>query len=174
MGIEECCADAYVRLRIVRSPRGTQMEQKRRIVPPVYLVLTLASMGALHRWAPIARLIEPPYSYLGALLIMAGIVIAAHSAFAFTKAGTPVIPFERSTALVTNGFYRVTRNPMYLGMVLVLLGTAVVLGTASPLIPIPVFILIIQTRFIAGEERFLQELFGEQYLTYKSRVRRWL
>jgi len=92
----------------------------------------------------------------------------------FRRAGTPVIPFERSTALVTGGLYRVTRNPMSLGMLLILLGVAVLLGTVSPLCAIPVFLWAIQRNFIAGEERFLEALFGEAYLSYKQRVRRWL
>jgi protein-S-isoprenylcysteine O-methyltransferase Ste14 len=150
------------------------MEQKRKIVPPIYLLFTLIVMTGLHFWLPIARIIGPPYSYAGAVLIVLGIAISATAAGAFARAGTPVIPFEPSTTLVTGGLFRITRNPMYLGMIIALLGAAVVFGTASPFLPIPIFVWIIQTRFIEGEERFLEEIFGAQYLEYKGRVRRWL
>jgi protein-S-isoprenylcysteine O-methyltransferase Ste14 len=150
------------------------MEQKRKILPPVWLLLTLAAMAALHYLLPLARLIAPPVSYSGAGLIIIGIGIAAVSALSFSRAGTPVIPFEPSTALVTGGLFRYTRNPMYLGMVLALTGTALLFGTLSVWLPIPVFIWVIRNNFILGEERFLEEIFGKQYVDYKSKVRRWL
>jgi len=150
------------------------MEQKRKIVPPIYLLFTLLAMAALHFGLPFARIIDPPYSYAGAVLIILGIAITATAARAFAKAGTPIIPFEPSTALVAGWLYRITRNPMYLGMVVALFGTGVLFGTLSPFLPIPIFVWIIQKQFIEAEERFLGEIFGTQYLAYKSKVRRWL
>jgi protein-S-isoprenylcysteine O-methyltransferase Ste14 len=150
------------------------MEQKRKLVPPVWFLLSLIAMVALHRWLPIVRLVSPPVSYAGIVLVVAGLAISATAANAFRRAGTPVIPFERSTTLVTGGLYRYTRNPMYLGLVLILFGVAIMLGTLGAFLPIPVFVWIIQTRFIAGEERFLEEIFGEEYLALKRRVRRWI
>jgi len=150
------------------------MEPKRKIVPPVYLLLALSTMFGLHHWAPLARLIAPPYTYLGVVFVALALALGVPAIGAFKKAGTPVIPFERATALVTSGSFRFTRNPMYLGMVLLLLGAAVLLGTAGALLPIPVFVWIIQMRFIHGEERFLEDLFGKDYVAYKSRVRRWI
>ena len=150
------------------------MEQKRKIVPPIYLLLTLLVMGALHFGAPIARIIDPALSYSGVALIILGITITAIAAHAFARAGTPIIPFEPSTALVAGGLYRVTRNPMYLGLVVILLGAGVLFGTVSPFLTIPVFVWIIQKMFIEAEERFLEEIFGAQYLAYKGKVPRWL
>jgi len=150
------------------------MERKRKVIPPVYLVVALLVMAALHLFLPVARFVEPPYSYLGAIPLVGGIVMAATASSAFRRAGTPVLPFERSTALVTTGLYRVTRNPMYLGMLLILAGVALLSGSASTLLPIPVFAWAIQRNFIVGEERFLEEIFGARYLDYKRQVRRWL
>jgi protein-S-isoprenylcysteine O-methyltransferase Ste14 len=150
------------------------MEQKRKILPPVWLLLTLGAMTALHYILPLARLITPPVSYSGAVFIILGIGIAAVSALSFNRAGTPVIPFEPSTALVTGGLFRYTRNPMYLGMVLVLIGTGLIFGTIGSWLPIPVFVWIIRNNFILGEERFLEEIFGKPYTDYKNKVRRWL
>jgi len=150
------------------------MEQKRKIVPPVYLLASLLAMAGLHFWFPIVRIIPAPWSYLGGILLALGIGVSVTAATSFRRAGTPVIPFERSTVVVTGGLFRVTRNPMYLGMVIGLSGAAILFGTLSAFFPIPVFVWIIQARFIRGEERFLEELFGEQYVAYKRSVRRWL
>lgn len=150
------------------------MEQKRKIVPPIYLLLTLLIMAALHFGAPIAPIIDPPLSYSGVALIILGITIAAIAARAFARAGTPIVPFEPSTALVVGGLYRVSRNPMYLGLVVILLGAGVLFGTVSPFLTIPVFVWIIQKMFIEAEETFLEEIFGAQYLAYKGKVPRWL
>jgi protein-S-isoprenylcysteine O-methyltransferase Ste14 len=150
------------------------MEQKRKIVPPLWLLLAVIAMTLLHFLWPIARILAPPYSYVGAVFIVAGLYIAGSSAHLFTKAGTPVVPFERSTALVTDGFYRYTRNPMYVGLTSILLGAWLLLGTLSPLFPLVAFVWIITTNFIRGEERFLEELFGDEYRNYKRRVRRWV
>ena len=150
------------------------MERPRKIIPPIWFLLALAAAAALHYMLPIARVFRAPWSYGGALLVLLGIVISATGAGAFKRAGTPVLPFEPSTALVTDGLYRFSRNPMYVGLVLVLLGAAVLFGSLGALLTVPVFVWILQTRFIEGEERFLQEIFGERYLEYKKRVRRWL
>jgi protein-S-isoprenylcysteine O-methyltransferase Ste14 len=150
------------------------MEKPRKIVPPVYVLLSIIAMVLLNRYAPLARVIAPPYSYAGGVLLVLGIAIAIINATAFRRVGTPVVPFHQSTTLVTTGFYRYTRNPMYIGMVTGLLGIAILFGSASAFLPIPVFILIIQEWFIKGEERFLEEIFDHQYVDFKKRVRRWI
>lgn len=150
------------------------MEQKRRIVPPVWVLLTLLASVALHRWLPLWQLVRARWTYVGAVLIVLGVVLGGPAVLAFRRAQTPLVPFERSTALVTSGPFRFTRNPMYSGMVLMLLGVATLLGSLGAYLPIPLFVWIIQKNFIEGEERFLTELFGEQYLAYQRRVRRWI
>jgi protein-S-isoprenylcysteine O-methyltransferase Ste14 len=150
------------------------VKQQRKIVPPLYMLLALLAMVGLHVALPLARIVIPPLSYVGLVPLFFGIVITSSAARAFSRAGTPIRPFERSTKLVTGGLYRYTRNPMYLGLTLILAGTWLLLGTASALLPIAVFIWIIQEGFIRGEERFLDEIFGEEYRGYKNRVRRWI
>jgi len=146
----------------------------RRILPPVWLVIALLLTYVLDRWLPIAEIFPWPWRLVGAPLILLGIVLAASSAGAFRRAGTPVIPFEGSTTLVIRGWYRVTRNPMYLGMALVLAGVGVLQASVGALLPLPLFIAVLQFRFILGEERFLEEIFGEEFRAYRSRVRRWI
>jgi len=100
--------------------------------------------------------------------------MAAISASMFVKADTGLEPFDDATTLVTGGFYRITRNPMYLGMFLMLFGVAFLLGSVSALLPLVLFVLVIRYNFVLGEERFLEAAFGQQYLDYKSAVRRWI
>ena len=150
------------------------MEKKRKIVPPVYLLITLLLMGLMNLYFPVYEAILPPVAYSGFVLIIVGITMAAISAGMFKKADTGIEPFDEATVLVTGGFYRFTRNPMYLGMFLMLLGVGWLLGSIGALLPVPVFILIIRNNFVLGEERFMEASFGQQYLDYKSKVRRWV
>lgn len=149
-------------------------EAKRRIVPPVYLLLTLLAMWAMHQWLPLLQWISRPWSWAGLLPVALGLGTTITAALSFKRAGTPIVPFEKSTALVTGGLFRYSRNPMYLGMVLLLIGSGILFGSAGALLPIPLFVWIIAASFIRGEERFMEELFGAEYLAYKQKVRRWL
>lgn len=156
-----------------RRPRPSTQE-KRRLIPPVYLLLTLLAMGLLHWLLPAAGVVTVPYTHLGVPLLLAGICVTSTAVRVFAKVGTPVVPFRRSTVLVTDGLYRYTRNPMYLGLVAIALGVWLLLGSLSPLAPVVVFIGIIEFHFIRAEERFLAAIFGTAYTSYKQRVRRWL
>lgn len=84
------------------------------------------------------------------------------------------MPFSKTTALVVTGPYRFTRNPMYLGMLLVLLGIALWLGTLVPLLVVPLLALALQKGFVEKEERLLEEQFGDEYRAFRARVRRWI
>jgi protein-S-isoprenylcysteine O-methyltransferase Ste14 len=150
------------------------MEWARRLVPPGWLLVALMAAVALHHWLPLAQLWRPPLTRLGMLPLGAGLILAVFGIGAFRRAGTPVIPFERSTTLVTTGVYRFTRNPMYLGLSLILTGTAVMAGSLGAFLPLPPLVWILQCGYIDAEERFLEELFGSDYAKYKSRVRRWM
>ncbi len=150
------------------------MEVKRKIAPPAYLFLSLLLMWLLNRYLPVYEFIAPPAAYAGIIPILLGIAMAAVSASKFLRVKTGLEPFEEATVLVTSGFYRFSRNPMYLGMFLLLLGVAFLMGSLGAVLPIPVFMMIIRNNFVMGEERFMQAAFGQQYLDYKSTVRRWL
>ena len=150
------------------------MEKKRKIIPPVYLVLTLGLMWFCHRFFPIRQYIDEPVVYLGVVPVLFGITMAAVSAAKFKLLKTGLEPFDEATALVTSGFYRISRNPMYIGMFMMLSGVAVLMGSLGAWLPVPAFVLIIRNNFVLGEERFMEAAFGQQYLDYKSKVRRWL
>jgi protein-S-isoprenylcysteine O-methyltransferase Ste14 len=88
--------------------------------------------------------------------------------------GTTVKPLGKSTALVTSGPFRISRHPMYVGFVLVLLGAAMMLGTLTPFIIGAAFAIFIDVVFVRFEERKMEHQFGEAWREYKRRVRRWL
>ncbi len=150
------------------------MEQKRKIIPPVYLFITLLLMWLMDHFIPVHHYISPPVAYAGIIPVLSGIGIAAVSARMFKRADTGLEPFDEATVLVTSGFFRFTRNPMYIGMFLLLLGVAFLMGSVGALLPIPIFVLIIRNNFVLGEERFMEAAFGQQYRDYKLKVRRWL
>ena len=93
---------------------------------------------------------------------------------AFGRARTPVDPYKPSEAIVTDGPYRLTRNPAYLGMALTYAGIAIVSNAPWALVPLPVAIAVIDRGVIAREERYLEQKFAAQYTDYKRRVRRWI
>jgi protein-S-isoprenylcysteine O-methyltransferase Ste14 len=148
--------------------------QSRRILPPVYLLLAIILMVALDRIAPVARWVPGWLRWLGLVPLVGGAALAIHAAGLFTKAGTTVRPFEPSTALVTSGAYRFTRNPIYLAMIIFLIGIGLLLSSLTPFLVIPAFALLIDRRFIRVEEAMLRDAFGPAYAEFTSRVRRWL
>lgn len=146
----------------------------RPVYPPAYTTVAVLTMLALHTLVPVSRWLRPPWSYTGAVLVTIGIIVMLWAAGSFNKRGTTIKPFEEASALVAEGPFRFSRNPMYLSMVLILAGIALLLGTVTPLLVIPVFFWLITVRFIVKEEAALEAQFGEQYLEYKKKVRRWL
>lgn len=147
---------------------------KRVIYPPVWLLLGLIAIFALNEMYPLVRFTSLAGQVVGGVIIVLGLLLLVSANGLFVRAGTGVIPFRDVSALVTGGVFRYTRNPMYLGMALVLLGCAVTVGAVSAL-PVPlVFALVVQARFILPEEEMLRRLFPVEYPAYCGRVRRWL
>ena len=104
----------------------------------------------------------------------AWLVLDGNAMQRFRHAGTNMIPFKPSTALVTSGVYRFTRNPMYLGMAAFYVGIAVAAGWIWALVLLPLVILAIDRLVIVREEPSLERKFGTAYTDYKSHVRRWI
>jgi protein-S-isoprenylcysteine O-methyltransferase Ste14 len=145
-----------------------------RIYPPVYLLLSALLMVGLDLVLPFGDVIPSGFRKLGAGLMVAGLALDIWAAGLFNRAGTSVRPLEPSSALVTRGPFRLTRNPMYLGMVVMLVGLGLVLGSVAPFAIVPAFVLLIEHRFIRREEAMLEGTFGAAYAEYKSKVRRWI
>ena len=130
----------------------------------MYLVLSIGAMAVLHFGFPIAQPIKEPYRYGGAVIILLAVALGFWAVGLFRRAGTGVVPFSDATALVRAGPYRYTRNPMYVAMAGILVGTAVWLGSLTPWLVLPAFIGIIAERFIGPEEAMLERVFGAVYV----------
>lgn len=150
------------------------MSDRKRIYPPVYFLGALILMAALHAGLPLRVVVAPPFGYLGGTLIVIGVALATWGSNLFNRAGTTIKPFEESSVLVTRGPFRITRNPMYLALTVVLLGVWLLLGSLSPALVVPLFVLAIDRLFIRREEAMLSERFGAAYDDYRRRVRRWI
>lgn len=145
-----------------------------KIKPPTYLLSAILVAIALHFTVPVLTLIPLPWTLLGVIPIVAGIVINLSADRVFHRAETAVCPFDMPSALVTYGPYRFTRNPMYLGFVLILTGITVLLGSLTPFLVVLAFWLLLDRLFISLEEQKLAAKFVERWDMYKSRTRRWL
>ena len=107
-------------------------------------------------------------------LIGFGFLLAFNSIAKFIRAKTGVVPFSESTTLITEGFYKYSRNPMYVGMNFFLLGLLIILNNPINFIFLIIFFLIVRNLFVIKEEVQMEETVGEDYLGYKGKVRRWL
>lgn len=147
-----------------------------RFPPPfVYLGTLLLGLAAerfvtLHSFGIDWRLLVAT----GAPLFAGGTAMMLAAAGLFRRLGTNVPPSRPTTLIATTGPYRWTRNPMYLGMALVYAGLAIGFDGPIALLLLPLVLLAIQTQVIAREERYLEQKFGEEYLRYTTKVRRWL
>lgn len=144
------------------------------LYPPIYLLLALILMIVLDQIAPWVNLIASPLRYLGIVLMGVGLGPALWVNAKFKRAGTTIKPFEESSTLVVEGPFRLSRNPIYLGMVIFLLGLAILLGSLTPFLVVTAFAILIDRRFIRVEEAMLSRTFGAPYDDYRRRVRRWL
>jgi len=146
----------------------------RNVLPTTYLFLSIAVMVAMHLLFPLAKVVAYPLNLLGSIPLGIGIAFNLIADRAFKKYRTTVKPFEESTVLITSGVFRVSRHPMYLGMVLILIGIAVLMRSLPPFAVIPIFALLMERVFIRVEEKMLEDKFGQPWLEYKGKVRRWI
>jgi protein-S-isoprenylcysteine O-methyltransferase Ste14 len=144
------------------------------LLPPTYFLAGLGLMAALAFVLPVAEVLSWPWRAFGVAPIAAGVWLNLAADRAFKAHGTTVKPFDRSSTLVTDGVFRLSRNPMYLGMILVLVGVAMLIGSLSPFLIAAGFAGIVETRFIPAEEDMLAETFGDAWTAYNGRTRRWL
>ena len=144
-----------------------------RLRPPIIgLFLIILSM-ILHFWVPIKKIIVFPYSLLGIVGIVLGLGIVLWGKETFQRLGTSV-RFEKPKKLVMSGPYRSTRNPIYLGYIIILLGISVLLGSIIAFVSPVTFFLIMNFIVIPFEEEWLKRIFGKKYEKYKKQVRRWV
>ena len=142
-------------------------------MPPVIILIAILFQIALHKLLPIMIIFEKMY-WIGIVMGLLGFFIFTGSALLFRINKTTMIPFQDPSFLITNGIYKYTRNPMYLGMLFVQFGIAIYFGSISPFIIPFLFIPIMNSRIIQHEEVMLEKQFGESYIIFKNSVRRWI
>ena len=144
-----------------------------KLLPPTYFLAALALAVLASFLFPLPVLIPPAARIAGLLPIVAGIALNLAADRQFKRRGTTVKPFQRSSALITDGVFRWSRNPMYLGMILIVAGVALLEGTAIAWMAVAALGVIFQA-FIRREERMLEETFGAEFEAYTRGTRRWL
>jgi len=145
-----------------------------KILPPQLTLMGLLAMALLRLAAPGPILLPPVWRSVGLLPGLAGLALLLAGSTRFRRLSTNIRTFDEPGVLVTDGLFRVTRNPMYLGFVLVLLGAGLAMGALTPLFVPVAFLIVANAWYIPFEERALQTKFGEAYALYRRRTRRWL
>ena len=142
-------------------------------VPPTWLAGCAALAWLQARHLPIGGF-GAWADALGALAILTGLGLMGAAVIAFRRHRTTVIPKRDPSAIITTGVFALSRNPIYLGDALVLLGLILRWDAVPSLVLVPAFILLIQRRFIAGEEARLAAAFPDAFAAYRAKVRRWV
>ncbi len=146
-----------------------------KVPPPVWALMTVAVMMALAHFAPLAKLDFAYRIHLSVFIGVIGGLIDFYSVYLFVRAKTTVNPLQPSaSSLVVSGMYKFSRNPMYLGLLLIICACGLYLGAMSSIVMVPVFVLVMNRLQIAPEERKLSQIFPQDYPVYCQRVRRWL
>lgn len=145
------------------------------IAPPPLIVAIPLIAGLVANWMrPLPMFSGPAGIWIGIILVMTGLSLIATGVVEFSRAKTAVVPFSPTTAIVSSGPFRFSRNPLYLGFVLIYIGVSLAANTWWPLFLLPLAILVLQRGVIDREERYLERKFGTGYTDYKARVRRWI
>jgi protein-S-isoprenylcysteine O-methyltransferase Ste14 len=164
---------AYGPLGIADMIDGNDAPDVKIIPPLVYLAgIVIGFLATI--WMPTKVVPNSVAWTVGGILILCGAVLAGSAILKFKDVGTTVRPDRAASTLVIAGPYKISRNPMYLGLALAYLGIAIAGQSVSALILLPVVLAIIQRRAIELEEAFLEKRFGANYVSYKEMVRRWL
>lgn len=145
------------------------------VAPPPVIYLGMLGLGLFLEW--IWPTPDPARSLavgMGSVILACGVTGVAITIHVLRGARTPVDPYKPTTALVTHGLFRFSRNPIYVSNLLIYIGLSLVLRAGWALALIPVLIWMLCIGVIMHEERYLEDKFGEDYLRYKRKVRRWL
>ena len=149
---------------------------KTKIPPPVYMLIMAYIMWLLDKFLPLYNWLNSPWNKLGLIIIGMAILLDIWSLLLFFHAKTTPNPMKPGSTshLVTSGLYRYSRNPMYLGLLMMLIGWGLYLGSLSPLSMLPLFIRLLTKQQIEPEEIILMDKFGPEYKDFQQRMRRWI
>ncbi len=146
-----------------------------KVPPPAVALVIAVFMWLISRAVPPLHFDLPGHNWLAVVVVLAGFVTGISGVLSFRNANTTVNPIRpHASSLVTWGVYAMSRNPMYLGSLIMLLGWAIFLLNVLAFLFLPVYVLYINRFQIEPEERVLASLFGEAYVAYQARARRWL
>lgn len=145
---------------------------KTKFLPPYGVLTSMIVMFLLDKFIPI--IVWQNTRIISYLVLACSFLCILYCAYVFYKHKTDIEPFKESSFLILSWPYTVTRNPIYLCMILFLLGWGMFLQSISAFIVIPIFALWIHNKFVLQEEIMLEDKFSKDYLSYKHRVRRWV
>lgn len=149
-------------------------ECKKSVLRTTYLFISIVIIGVLSFLLPIRIIVPFPINLIGLVLLLFGVIINLRADKSFKDNKTTVKPFQPSAALITTGVFRMSRNPMYLGFLCILVGIAILTRCLSAFVVPVVFSVLIDRVFICAEEQMLQEQFGKEWQDYKNNTRRWI
>ncbi len=142
--------------------------------PPILLMICIAAGLGLHTMLPFPTQDSPAFQLAGAALILAALALDVWASLSFRKAKTTILPHRGSDALVTSGPFQFSRNPIYVGNVMILVGVGLMARSLWPIILAPALAIAVQKLAIEREEAHLSARFGAQWEDYAQRVRRWV
>ncbi len=143
-------------------------------LPPLWLLLFMALAWGLARFAPLAETVDPLLQRFGMMMAGLGVAFIFWAAAWFWKKKTTIEPHHAPGTLIVEGPYRLSRNPIYLGMLLILFGQIMWLSALTPAILLPFFYTILTIRFAIPEEIALADTFGDEGVAYLEATRRWI
>ncbi len=145
------------------------------IAPPPLIFLSGLLVGGFVSWFFPSPFVPTTFSVVaGVLFILAGLGVIAAAFVKMRRAQTNVEPWKPTTAIVTGGVYGISRNPIYLGMILIYLGVSFLFNSFWFLPLLALVLFLMHYGVILREEMYLERKFGGEYLNYKNRVRRWI
>lgn len=147
---------------------------ERKIMPTTWFLCFLALIILLNFLIGEKKVIPFPYNQFGWIPVILGIVLNLWTDNLFKKHQTTVKPYLKPSCFIIKGPFCISRNPMYLGMLFILAGTAILLKSVFLLLPSLLFVFVMDRFYIRKEELHLTEQVGEDFLKYKRNVRRWL
>jgi protein-S-isoprenylcysteine O-methyltransferase Ste14 len=144
------------------------------IFPPLlYFIVLVAGLAISYIFS--YKFLSPDFAFpIGGVLLIAGFAILFRAARTFVKNNNPVNPSGSTQLIISSGIYQYTRNPMYLGLTMIFMGISILTNAWFSFVLLPPLLMIVQKGIIEREEKYLTRKFGNEYLNYKSKVRRWL
>lgn len=142
--------------------------------PPLIYVIGFVAGYLAHRARPVALVPGGSGRLVGWVVVGLGVLLTVSALLTFVRARTAINPNKATMVIVPHGPYRFTRNPMYLGWVVMYLGAVLIANTPWPLVFLPGVVWVVDRMVIAREEGYLERKFGDVYRAYRARVRRWI